>query len=394
MPEENKGGILMASFLLAMIYLSFVSLGLPDALLGAAWPMMQPQLGVPLSCMGTVCVIISGCTVVSSLMADRVNRRFGTGAVTAVSTGMTALALLGFGLSDSFWQLCVLAIPYGLGAGSVDAALNNYVALHYESRHMSWLHCMWGVGTSVGPLIMSCALTGGWGWNGGYLLVALIQLALTGALFWSLPKWKQGTGDAREDSGKPLSLWEIFRIPGAREVMLAFFCYCGMELTVGQWATSFLVLSKGVPAESAAALAGLFYIGLTAGRAVSGFLTLRFSDEQMIRLGQGIIAVGLLLLFGNAGFAIAGFVLIGLGCVPIYPCIIHSTPSHFGADKSQAVIGVQMASAYVGNCTLPPLFALLADRIGTWLLPVFALAILGGMVLFHEGLQRICAKNP
>ena len=386
----------MYSLLLAIIYLSFISLGLPDALLGAAWPAMHQQFGVDVSWMGVVGVMISACTVVSSLMADRLNRRFGTGLVTAVSTAVTALGLIGFGCSTEFWQLLILAVPYGIGAGSIDAALNNYVALHYESRHMSWLHCMWGIGASSGPFVMGAVLSLGQPWNMGYFCIAAVQILLTAVLFATLSLWKKpGTGTEPENQSEPLPLSEVIRIPGALEVMIAFLCYCGLEITAGSWASSYFVLKDGISPEEAAGYASLFYIGITLGRAISGFVTMKLSDTQMIRLGQGIIGLGILLMllpFGKYA-TIAGLLCIGLGCAPIYPCIIHSTPAHFGADRSQAMIGVQMASAYVGNCTISPLFGFLAGTVGAWLLPLYLLAILVFMVLMHERLCRICPKE-
>ena len=385
----------MVHLLLAVIYLAFISLGLPDSLLGAAWPSMYGPFGVPVSFAGVLSMIIAVGTIVSSLNSGRLTSRFGPGRVTACSVALTALALLGFSVSTEFWMLCLWAVPYGLGAGSVDAALNNYVALHYASRHMSWLHCMWGVGTSVGPYIMEYALTGGQGWNAGYRYIAILQFALTLVIFVSLPLWKKRaaqtrTEDAAADAGRALSLREIIRIPGAKDVMVAFFCYCAVEATAMLWASSYLALGRGVSAEAAAGYASLFFIGITVGRALNGFLTMRFSDAQMIRAGQALVALGalLLLLPLGTGAALAGLVVIGLGCAPIYPCIIHSTPERFGADRSQALIGVQMASAYVGNCLMPPLFGLIANHISISLLPVFLLLALTGMVLMHERLVR------
>ena len=385
----------MVHLLLAVIYLAFISLGLPDSLLGSAWPSMHLEFGVPVSYAGVISMIIALGTVVSSLQSDRLTRKLGAGMVTALSVLLTALALLGFSLSRSFFALCLLAIPYGLGAGSVDAALNNYVALNYASRHMSWLHCMWGVGTTVGPYVMEYALTGGQGWNAGYRYIAILQFALTLVIFVSLPLWKKRaaqtrTEDAAADVGRALPLREIVRIPGAKDVMVAFFCYCAVEATTMLWASSYLALGRGVSAEAAAGYASLFFIGITVGRALNGFLTMRFSDAQMIRAGQALVALGalLLLLPLGTGAALAGLVVIGLGCAPIYPCIIHSTPERFGADRSQALIGVQMASAYVGNCLMPPLFGLIANHISISLLPVFLLLALTGMVLMHERLVR------
>lgn len=380
--------------LLAIIYVSFISLGLPDALLGSAWPSMYVQFGVPVSYSGIIFFIIAAGTVVSSLQSDRLTRWLGTGKVTAISVGLTAAAIFGFSVSHSFWALCLWAVPYGLGAGSVDAALNNYVALHFASRHMSWLHCMWGVGASVGPYVIGYALTGGAGWNMGYRYIALLQIGLTAVLFLALPLWRTHAGAAEEEdapAGKALSLKQIVRIPGVRSVMVTFFCYCALEQTTGLWASSYLVLHKGVPSETAAGFASLFFIGITVGRMLGGFLTLKLSDRQMIRLGQGIIAAGLaafLLPLGEYA-ALGGLLLIGLGCAPIYPSVIHSTPEHFGADRSQAIIGVQMASAYAGNCLMPPLFGLIANHIQVSLLPFYLFAILILMVVMHESLLKI-----
>ena len=282
-------------------------------------------------------------------MSDRLTRRLGAGRVTAVSVGTTALALFGFSVSGSYWQLCLWAVPYGLGAGSVDAALNNYVALHYASRHMSWLHCMWGLGATVGPYIMGHALTRGQGWTMGYRDIALLQIGLTAILVLSLPLWKGGSSGAgpAEGAPPPLSLGQILQIPGAKTAMATFFTYCALEQTTGLWASSYLVLQRGLPAETAARWAGLFFIGITIGRGLSGFLTLKLDDRRMVRLGEGTAAAGvaaLLLPLGDLT-ALAGLILIGLGCAPIYPSLIHATPDHFGADRSQAVIGAQMASA-------------------------------------------------
>lgn len=389
----------MTQLLLAIIYLAFISLGLPDSLLGSAWPTMYQQFGVPISYAGIISMIISAGTIVSSLQSDRLTKKLGTGKVTAISVAATAVALFGFSFSHSFWALCLWAIPYGLGAGSVDASLNNYVALHYESRHMSWLHCMWGVGATAGPYIMGIALSMGQGWNMGYRYIGIIQVILTSVLIFSLPLWKGRTEeteveelqtDQAENGKKVLSVREILKISGAREVMLCFFCYCALEQTTGLWASSYLSLHKGIPAETAAAFASLFFIGITVGRAISGFVTMKLNDIQMIRLGQGIIVAGIvaMILPGSNILAMAGLVLIGLGCAPIYPCVIHSTPAHFGADKSQAIIGVQMAFAYIGTMLMPPLFGMIARGISVALLPFYLFAILVVMVIMHELLTK------
>lgn len=385
----------MVHLLLVIIYLAFISLGLPDALLGSAWPSMYKDFNVSVSYSGVIFMIIAIGTVISSLQSDRLTRRLGTGKVTAISVLMTAVALFGFSVSHSYIALCLWAIPYGLGAGSVDASLNNYVALHYASRHMSWLHCMWGIGASVGPYIMGTILTGGQSWHMGYRWISVIQLVLTAVLFLSLSLWKQQEqgfmgSDVKKteqnNANKPMALKQIVKIPGAKEVMVAFFCYCAIEQTANLWASSYLVLHHGLSAEMSAGFASMFFIGITVGRFFCGFLTIRLNDTQMIRLGQGVIFLGiiaLLLPFGKET-ALLGLVLMGLGCAPIYPSIIHATPANFGAERSQAMIGVQMASAYVGTCVMPPVFGFIANYLSVSLLPFFIFVILLLMVIMHE----------
>lgn len=395
----------MFQLLLAVIYLSFISLGLPDSLLGAAWPTIYQEFDVPVSYAGIISMTIAGGTIISSLQSDRVTRKFGPGKVTAVSVLTTAFALFGFSISSSFWMLFVWAIPYGLGAGSVDASLNNYVALHYESKHMSWLHCMWGVGASVGPYILSFALTSGHGWNMGYRYISIIQIVLTAIIMFSLPLWKNRTStnaetiesdtSTKDKPEKVLSLKEIFSIPGAKPIMLIMFTYCALEQTAGLWASSYLVLKHGLNAEIAAGFGSLFYVGITIGRAISGFITMKLNDNQMIRLGQSLVLVGIILMFLPLGHQIAlvGLITVGLGGAPIYPCVIHSTPANFGADKSQAIIGVQMASAYVGTLAMPAIFGFIANHISVGLFPLYMLLILLLMFAMHIRLLKVAKKN-
>ena len=403
----------MFHLLLAVIYLAFISLGLPDSLLGSAWPSMYPVFHVPVSYAGIISMIIAAGTVLSSLLSDRLTKKLGTGKITAISVATTAVALFGFSISHSFFALCLWAIPYGLGAGSVDAALNNYVALHYASRHMSWLHCMWGVGASVGPYIMGYALSNNQGWSMGYRYISFLQIALTAVLILSLPLWKQfqqkksnkksssnssddlnnkEVKDGNQDNSTlstnapALTLRQIFQIPGAREILFAFFCYSAIEQTSSLWASSYLVLHLGYSSEKAAGFASLFFIGITVGRGISGFITFKLNDSQMIHLGEAIILVGILAMilpFGNT-VALAGLILIGLGCAPIYPSIIHSTPAHFGADKSQAIIGVQMAFAYIGTCLMPPLFGIIARTVSVALFPFYLVLFLCLMFAMYE----------
>ncbi len=384
----------MISLLLAVIYLAFVSLGLPDSLLGSAWPAMYGGLGVPVSYAGIISMIIALGTILSSLQSDRLTGALGAGRVTALSVGLTALALLGFSFSRSFWLLCLWAVPYGLGAGSVDAALNNYVALHYASRHMSWLHCMWGVGAALGPYVMGWALAGGQSWNTGYRAIAILQMGLAAVLFVSLPLWKgreapAAGGDPRPGGSAP-ALKQVVRIPGAKEAMITFFCYCALEQTTGLWGSSYLALHNGVATEEAARYASLFFLGITAGRALSGFLTMKWDDVGMVRLGELFLLAGVGALLCPAGNALAeaGLVCIGLGCAPVYPSLIHATPERFGADRSQAIIGVQMASAYAGTCLMPPLFGLIARRADIAWLPEYLLCLWAVMAFMQERTVR------
>lgn len=381
----------MASLLLPVIYLAFISLGLPDSLLGSAWPSMVGQLGADLSWAGIVSMIISAGTIVSSLCSERLNARLGTGGVTVVSVLLTAAALFGFSTCTRFWQLCVWAVPYGLGAGSVDAALNAYVSLHYKSRHMSWLHCMWGVGASAGPVIMGRALAGG-SWQGGYRIISLIQFGLTAVLLLSLPLWKhpEKTPEGADYTPEHRTLPQLLRMPGVPQVLLCFFCYCALESTAGMWAASYCTLVRGIDAGTAAGWASTFYLGITIGRGVCGFLTIKINDQNMIRLGQVLIALGvvLVLLPAGQGVLFAGLVTIGLGCAPVYPSIIHETPANFGREVSLAMTGIQMAFAYVGSCLMPPLFGLLAQYVTPALYPWFLAALLALMFAMAESLHR------
>lgn len=390
MPADFVGDFIMTTLLLALIYLAFISLGLPDALLGSAWPAMRADLAAPLSGAGVIALIISLCTVISSLMSDRLNRRFGTGRIVTVSVILSALSLLGFSTSTSFTALCLIAVPYGLAAGSIDAALNNYVALHYASRHMSWLHCMWGVGTIVGPQVMGAALAGGMPWQRGYMLVTLIQGCIAGIMLLSMPLWKiHKKANGTDNNGRALSLRETLSIPGAGAVMLMFLCYCAAEQSALLWGSSYLEGYLGMAADRAASMGSLFCIGITVGRAVSGFVTVKLSDDSMIRLGLGImLAAAVMMLLPLGVTAACGLLIFGVGCAPIYPCTIHATPARFGEENSQALIGVQMASAYVGICLAPPLFGLLAQRIGVTVLPVYLMIPTAAMLLLHGKISR------
>jgi len=491
----------MISLLLVIIYLSFISLGLPDSILGSAWPIMYQELKVPLSYSGIIFILITMGTVLSSLSSERIIVKYGAGKIIFVSVLLTALGMLGFSFSHIFSLLCVFAIPYGLGAGSIDTALNNYVALYYESKHMSWLHCMWGVGATLGPLIMSTMLNYGKNWNSGYRVVSIIQFILCIILFLSLPLWNKNKHDdnsnqyqhqhhqhhqhrqhqhnhnnyseermlnqsrignkteesleinsmsnlkseryvnyndddttntnndsttgftntmdismvnsensksrkdkydtsiairienseKESDDQEVLGLIRTIKLPKAKDAMLFFFCYCAIEQTIGLWASSYLVMECDVPEVTASRFASLFYIGITIGRAISGFVTLRLNDNQMIYLGEGIILVGIFLIIIPFSYwvALIGFILSGLGCAPLFPSMIHATPENFGKDKSQAVIGIQMASAYSGVLIMPPFFGLISKWIGLRILPFYLGILLIVMVIMHIKVMKI-----
>ncbi len=382
----------MASLLLAIIYISFISLGLPDGLLGAAWPVMHADIHAPLAAAGAISMIITVGTIISSLFSDRLTRRFGAGVVTAVSVGMTAAALFGFSVSSSFWLLCVWALPYGLGAGAVDAALNNFVALHFKARHMSWLHCFWGVGASVGPYIMAACLSNAQNWAAGYRTVSLIQIALTTCLLLTLPLWKTKTAsDAVDADTPPLGLRDALRVRGVKSLLLAFFAYCAAENTVMVWACTYMNTTRGFDPETAASIGSLFYIGMMIGRLISGFVADRTTDKTLIRTGIAVLFVGVALTalpFADNLLSVFGVLVIGLGCAPIYPSIIHSTPYHFGADKSGAIIGIEMAAAYAGSCLAPPLFGFFAQYISTVWFPLYIAVFFALLLVMSERLNH------
>ena len=380
----------MYTFLLALIYIAFISLGLPDSLLGSGWPVMHEDLHVPISFMGIISMIISGGTIVSSLFSDKLTRRFGTQVVTVASVFLTAVALLGFSWSGHFVMLMVFAIPYGLGAGAIDAALNNYVALHYTSRHMSWLHCFWGVGTVISPFVMSYSLTTST-WNTGYRLIGLIQMAIGLLLLVTLPVWKINRPKA-ESSSEAKGLISVLKIKGVPFLLTGFFAYCAAEATAMGWASTYMTEVKGVDAVQAARFASLFYIGLTVGRFLGGFIMNKLGDRRMILLGASVLTCGILILLipsESLLVPLAGFIITGLGCAPIYPCIIHSTPSNFGAKNSGSIIGIQMASAYIGSTFMPPLFGLLGNRISFAILPLYLALFVILMVSMTETTFRI-----
>ncbi|MGZ9585835.1 MFS transporter [Paenibacillus marinisediminis] len=388
----------MMTLLLVIIYISFISLGLPDSLLGSVWPVMRHELGAPVSYAGIISMIISCGTIISSFFSETVIRRWGTGLVTAVSVLMTAVALLGFAFAPSFIWLCLMAIPLGLGAGSIDAALNNFVALHYKAKHMNWLHSFWGIGATAGPAIMSFYLMNDRSWSLGYLTIGIIQVILVMILFMTLPLWKKAAPEAAADEASApvvMKKKDILKIRGIKPALIAFFCYCALESTAGLWGSSFLVIHRGISPETAAKWISLFYLGITLGRMASGFISAKLDNVAMVRLGLGGIAVGIVLLllpFGNAMNPIA-FMMIGLGCAPIFPSMLHQTPKNFGSETSQSVMGIQMGCAYIGATFMPPIFGLIAQYVNIAWFPFFLLAFLLLMAFMSEKTNRAVSSS-
>lgn len=395
----------MFTILLVIIYVAFISLGIPDSILGSAWPSMYEFLNVPVGSAGIITMIIAACTIISSLCSNFLNKKMGTGNVMVVSVAITAAALFGFSKSTHFYQLCLLGIPYGLGAGSVDAALNNYVALHYKSRHMSWLHCFWGIGTMIGPIVMSNFIQNGGIWSQGYKAISIFQLVLVMILALSLPLWKKAQNqyvdttsnqDKNDAPAEEKNLLSVLGVKGVKTAVLTFLCYCAVESTTGLWASTYMVIARGIDINIATRWAMMFYAGITAGRFLSGFVSEKLGDKKLICLGYTIILLGIVLLFlpiDNKWIVCSGFVMTGFGCAPIYPSLIHQTPINFGKQNSQLLIGLQMACAYTGSTFMPPLFGLLVQKISVSVLPVFVLVFLALLVICNEVMNKSLKKK-
>lgn len=389
----------MTTLLLLIIYLAFISLGLPDALLGTAWPVMQLELDLPMEVAGVLSMTITSGTIISSLASGRLLKRYGTGKVTSISVLMTAAALLGFYLAPSLIWLIICAIPLGLGAGAVDTGLNDYVAINYEARHMSWLHSFWGVGASLSPIIMSQFILQGNAWREGYLTISIIQFALVAILFLSIPLWSkvaateesqlnqaiESEATASKTTTKPL------QVKGVKYALLTFLFYCGIEAGVGLWGSSFLVNIKNFDPAIAARWVSFYYGGITIGRFITGFITFKMSNKALIRTGQMTALIGTILLFLPLPqiFLMSSFVIIGLGLAPIFPCMIHETPANFGKQHSQILIGYQMAAAYTGTTFIPPLIGLFAGQLTIAIFPPIAILLVAVMLFSSEKLNQI-----
>ena len=387
----------MLTILLVIIYIAFISLGLPDAILGSAWPMIHQNLNVPISYAGIATMIVSGGTIVSSFFSGKVIRRFGTGKVTTLSVFLTAAGLIGIYFSPSFLWICLLGIPLGIGAGAEDSALNNLVALHYKAKHMNWLHCFWGIGATSGPFIMSFYLLKENGWRMGYATIGTVQAILVVCLFLSLPLWKkfEVSNEGDEEIHSDVKVSTLIKLPGAKPALISFFCYCAVELTTGLWASSLLVTNNGLSAESAAKWVSLYYLGITVGRFLAGFIAMKLNNKQMIRVGQVICIMGSVLLIMpiHNNLQLSGLILIGLGCAPIYPAMLHETPNRFGKELSQGIMGIQMATAYVGSTLVPPLFGALSRVTGFGILPYFLLILMIIMLVSSERVSKVCEKT-
>ncbi len=438
----------MATLFLIVIYLAFISLGIPDSMLGAAWPVMHGDIGAPFGSAGLLSIVASGGTIISSLASGRLIQRLGTGVVTLISCCLTAGALLGFAFVPTLAWLIVLCIPLGLGAGAVDSGLNHFVAANYKAHHMSWLHCFWGVGATAGPIIMSHYISTEGSWRSGYTAVAVIQFVLVLILLFTLPLWKKVADlrqsertaeesqrakgassdsliihgdteaasstvsevtteqpqDARNQSNSskestadtPTTRAGLFRVPGVRFTLLTFFFYCGVETTVGLWGASFLVGSRQIEPGLAAGWISLYFAGITIGRLITGFLTLRVTNRMLILLGQLCSAVGaLLLILPLPGeLLMTGLILIGIGLAPIFPGLLHETPARFGTANSARLMGYQMAVAYTGITLLPPLFGLVASYVHIGWFPYVIMAFILIMLFCSERVIRAIGQSP
>lgn len=385
----------MASLLLAVIYLAFISLGLPDSLLGSAWPTMQAAMGVPSSYVGYVSMTIAFMTIVSSLISPRIMQKFEINWIVIVSIALTVIGLIGFSCSSQYWMLFLFALPYGLGAGSVDSSLNHYVANHYSSRVMNFLHCFYGLGAVLSPNIMALALKYAH-WNEGYRWTALVQIGILAVCIFSLPLWK-ATDQADDDAGDTAGIRDALKVPGVVLTLIAFFSYCSGEATCFLWTSSYFAGTKeGISQELIASFGSLIFGGLMLGRFISGFISNKLGDEKLIRIGIVVEIIGILLVVIPSlryYIAMVGFLIIGTGMGPIYPSIQHMAPDHFGKKYSASVIGLQMASAYIGSTFMPTVFGFIQQNIGIGIMPIYLMGFAILNFAFLELAYRAIEKN-
>jgi fucose permease len=368
----------MITLLLIIIYLAFISLGLPDSILGTTWPVMRGEMGLPLDAAGFVSIVITVGSVISGLLSGKINKFLGTGKVVFFSCFMTGAALLSISFIPKFYWLVILAVPLGFGAGSVDASLNNYVALHFKAHHMNWLHSFWGLGATIGPIIVSGFLSAEGGWRTSYRVISFIQLTLAIILFITLPLWKKVNHSKKEQFNTDNTLKSrnqnkkhVLMINGVIYAMGVFLFYCGVEMSVGLWGSSYLIQIKLLKPETAAFFVALYYLGITMGRVISGFFSFKLTNKQLIKIGVIISILAMLLMFIplGKGFIIIPMVLLGLGLSPIFPAMVHETPVHFGEQNSQTIIGYQMSAAYFGSSIIPPAVGFILNHTSLRLFP-------------------------
>jgi len=386
--------------LLIIIYLAFISLGLPDALLGIAWPMMRQDFLLGLDAAGAISAVVTVGTIASSLLSGTLIRRFGEGKITLISGLMTGLALLGYAMAPSFIWFIILAIPLGFGAGSVDTALNHYVALHFKAHHMNWLHSFWGVGATAGPVLMAFILDKTDSWRMGYQTVAGIQLVLALVIFISLPLWKkhgalvedqQASQEVKQEVGKPITGFAVLKVKGVLPALMIFMFYCAAEFAMGLWGASYLVQERGISLQTAARWVAFYYGGITVGRVMAGFISFKLNNKQMILGGIIIAFAGAVLLLLNLTnmTSMLAFVLIGLGFAPIFPSMVHETPKRFGKEIAQSVIGYQFTAAYVGIAIFPALIGVVIDNTSMVAFPLFILSCVALQLIFTVRLNRM-----
>ena len=388
----------MATALLIIIYIAFIGLGIPDSLFGTAWPAIYSEFELPISFGSFVTIIISCGTVLSSVISSKIISRLGTNKVSAYSTLLTALALLGFSFAPNLWVMCFWAIILGIGAGAIDVALNNYVAIHYSATHMSFLHCFYGVGVSVSPYILSLVIAGNFGWRGGYRIAFDIQLIITLLLFLSLQLWRKahgGENESEENTHKDLSFGSVLKIPGVKMMCSLFIASCAIECTCGGWGSTFLVEYKHLPAEKAAQIIMIYYIGMTLGRFLSGVLAAKLHSWKIIKLGQIVLGLALLVLIlpGGVYLCVLGMFLIGLGNGPLFPNFNYLTPENFGSDISQSIIGIQMASAYIGIMIAPTVCGLLGQVFGMVIFPFYLIVFYAIMIPVTIRIKTVLKRN-
>ncbi|MBR4785594.1 MAG: MFS transporter [Fibrobacter sp.] len=373
-------------FLLVVIYVAFIGLGLPDTVLGAAWPLMQRDMHAPLSAAGLLSIIVSVGTIVSSLLTPKLLRLIGTGKLVFVSIALTALASVGYGFSTAFWMMCLFAIPMGIGAGAIDVSLNNFAAIHLESKHTSWLHASWGIGACLGPALLAGSAFFGFGWRGAYEMVAFLLAIIAVMMLASLPMWKRRErGDSRlqQTSSTPdISLRAALRVPGMKLSFLTFFFYSSLEISTSLWCGTYLV-ARGFEPEVGALAVSLMFASVMVGRILSGFFAIRFTDMRLVHAGIAIVVVGCLVLVFPLPLWVTPvcICLLGLGCAPVYPSLIHATPARFGEELSGRAISIQMAGSYLGSIIMPPAFGFVASHFSVIVWPIALAFFVGSLLL-------------